>query len=603
MTRPGWPTLPARFEAAVRKAGDGIAMRVERQGRWVEIGYPELDRRTRNVARALVAMGLAPGDRVAILARSRPEWGIADLGILRAGLVTVPIYPTLPADQVGFLLRDSGARAIFVEDRAQLGKLEGIRPGLPDLARVIGLDDGEYPEGTLDLAGFEAGANGDPGTDSELERRRAALGAEDLASIVYTSGTTGEPKGVMLSHRNFSHNVAAADALVEMTPGDHHLSFLPLSHVLERTVGFYVPIFEGATISYSTQEDLRRHLVEVRPTFMTSVPRMYEKIRAGAMEKAAAAGGLTQRIFEWAVGVGKLRAAEIQGGPAPGLLDRLRLALADLLVFRKIRAATGGRLRYFVCGGAPLHAEIAEFFLGAGLRILEGYGLTETAPMLSANTPECLRLGTVGRPVSGVEIRIADDGEILARGPNVMVGYFGKPEATREVIDPEGWFHTGDIGEFTSEGCLRITDRKKNLLVLSNGKNVAPAPIEARALGCPWVAQAVALGDDRNYVTLLLVPNWVAFRGKAASLALGDDPEALASDPEVVRVFAAEIRERTRDLPHHEQPKRITLLARELSEAAGELTPTLKVKRKIVLERYREPIEAMYAGGGGEVGT
>lgn len=595
-----WRTLPRLFAEAVEKGRDRPAYHEKFDGRWQVTSFTRLRERVHGVARYLIDRGLEPGDRAALIAHNCTEWPVVDMGMHHAAVANVPIYPSSSAEQILYILADSGARVAFVENPKQLAKLREIRDRAPSLVEVVVLRPGDQAleEGERALADIEAEYSARLELDDGIEARVGALVPEDLASIVYTSGTTGHPKGVMLRHMNFAHNTEAANRLIHMDERDIHLSFLPLSHVLERTVGYYVPLFTNCQVYFAeSQEKLRENLLEVRPTFMTSVPRLYEKIRDGIVGRAHAAGGFKRSLFEWSIEVGRLRACEIQGGVAPGMAGKVCLWIADRLVFEKIRAAFGGRLRFFLSGGAPLARDLGEFFLGAGVRILEGYGLTETSPMIAANRPDLIRLGTVGKPVWGVQVKIAADGEILARGPNVMQGYFGNDEATGEAIDADGWFHTGDVGEITPEGCVRITDRKKNLLVLSNGKNVAPAPIEGKLLNSPFITQSVVLGDNRNFVAALVVPDHQALKRHAAE-ALGvqtEDVEELCQAPAVNAFVLQEVHRLAVGFNPYEVPKKICLLPRELTEAAGELTPTLKVKRKVIMERYGPLIEALYA--------
>lgn len=595
-----WKTLPRYFGEILAGNPERVAFLEKESGEWVPTTVADLDRRLRSVSRHLVSLGVESGDRVSLINHNNVAWPVIDLGMQHAGAANVPIYPSSSPDQILYILKDSGARVVFVEDAGQLEKIREIRGQAPELLEVVVIrpGDAELGEGERSLADLESSFGPDEAQDAEIARRIEAQQPSDLASIVYTSGTTGNPKGVMLLHSNFSHNVEALRHLIRVDESDVLLSFLPLSHVFERTAGYYFALFQGATVYFAeSQEKIRANLTEVHPTFMTSVPRLYEKIRDGIVAKAKAAGGFQENIFQWAVEVGELRAAATQGGPPLSFMGKILTWIADKLVFGKIAAAFGGRLRFFVSGGAPLAPDLGNFFLGAGIRILEGYGLTETSPLIAANSEEILRLGTVGKPCWGVEVKIAEDGEICVRGANVMQGYFRNEEATQEAIDGEGWFHTGDIGEFTDEGCLRITDRKKNLLVLSNGKNVAPALVEGKLINSPFVSQSVVLGDNRKFVAALVVPDYQALAKHAeGSLGVAScSQEELCARPEVVEFMLSEVQRAAADCNPYEVPKKIHLLGQELSEAAGELTPTLKVKRKVVLERYGESIEALYA--------
>ena len=473
----------------------------------MDVSYRELGERVHSLSIALREQGLDDGARVAILSENRPEWAITDFACLTARCVDVPLYPTLPARQVEYILRDSGTSAIFVSSAAQLEKILAIRDRLPALRSIIAFDaDARGP----DVLRFEElVALGQGAIPRHPEWRRHALdaGPDDLATLIYTSGTTGDPKGVMLTHGNIASNVQTCLGLFTFNERDECLSFLPLSHIFERMFGHYSMFQAGVLINYAGSIDtVASDMQERRPTLMASVPRLYEKIFARVLDSVRASMAPRRRIFAWARRVGEAWVDRtLAGAPVPPVLAAQR-RLADRLVFAKLRARTGGRIRFFVSGGAPLSPEIAKFFFAAGMPILEGYGLTETSPVMAVNTFEHTKLGTVGLPIPGVEIRIAADGEIITRGPNVMRGYYGKPEATAEALDPDGWFHTGDIGVLDAEGYLRITDRKKDLIVTAGGKNIAPQPIENLAKSSKFVSNAVMLGDRRPFPIMLVVP-------------------------------------------------------------------------------------------------
>ncbi|HEV8358356.1 MAG TPA: long-chain fatty acid--CoA ligase [Gemmatimonadales bacterium] len=597
------PATPARtlnelfFGAIERYRDRPAALRNKRDGRWSPMSYRELLERVQDMCAALRDLGIAPGDRVAIVSENRPEWAITDFACLAARCADVPVYPTLPGKQVDYLLRDSGAVAVCVSTRAQLDKIGEIRGGLPALRHVIAFDRGLERPGVL---GFDALlARGRAARERWPAWRDEALRVtpDDLATIIYTSGTTGEPKGVMLTHGNIASNVAACLPLLPMTDRDECLSLLPLSHIFERMAGHYTMFQAGVIINYAESvEAVSANLVEIRPTICCAVPRVYEKVYARALETASTASPLKKRIFFWAKRVGGEWAERQLNGRVIPLDLKLARAAADALVFRKLRARIGGRLRYFISGGAPLSPEIARFFYSAGLVILEGYGLTETSPVISVNTPAHLKLGTVGRPLPGVQVRIAEDGEILTRGPHVMRGYYNKPDATREALTPDGWFHTGDIGELDAEGYLRITDRKKDLIVTAGGKKVAPQPIEGLLKLNKFISNAVLLGDRRKFPIALLVPNFDRLETWAREVALRwDSREELARLPEVEAHLAGEARKNLRDLAQFEVPKRFLVLPRDFSIENGELTPKLSVRRRVVEQHYADRIEAAYA--------
>ena len=560
----------------------------------------ELFERIRDVSLGLTSLGMAVGDRVAIIAESRPEWLIADLGVLAAGAVTVPIYPTLSAAQARYILQDSGARIAIVSTKAQLDKVQEVRHELPALEAVVAMDSAAAGMTPSLLALSEVEQRGHArmtagwGSGREFREAARAVGPDALATIIYTSGTTGEPKGVMLTHHNLVSNLRAAAEVLDVSHEDVALSFLPLSHAFERIVA-YVYLFCGVTMVFAESFDtIGRDIGTVRPTIVTGVPRVYEKMQARIMEKGQAAPPVKAALFRWAIGAGRARASAVLRGRTPGPLVALQAAIADRLVFSKIRAGVGGRLRYLVSGSAPLSTDVAEFFHGVGLPIVEGYGLTETAPVLTVNPPHAPRVGTVGRAIPGIELRIADDGEILARGPNVMTGYYNKPDATSAALE-DGWFHTGDIGAIDADGYLAITDRKKDLLVTSGGKKIAPQPIEAILKRSPLVSEAVVLGDRRKYAAALIVPAFAALERRLADLGRPPGERAeLVTRPDVVALYQEIVDALNRELSQFERIKRIALLPAEFSMEAGELTPTLKVKRKVVEEKWRDVIEGLY---------
>ena len=558
----------------------------------------ELFDEVRDLSLGLESIGVRAGDRVAILSDSRPEWTVVDLAVLTAGAVTVPVYATLPANQVGYILAHSGARVVVAADDGQAAKVREERQRLPALDTVVVMDAGtDGPDDEFALpALIERGHRRlmtENGLGRTFKERAQAIEPDALATIIYTSGTTGRPKGVMLSHRNFIANIVDVDRVIEITDEDTALSFLPLSHAFERIV-VYLYLYKGATVAFAEAiETLGRDVQRVRPTVMTGVPRVYEKLRARIIEAVAAAPRVRQALFAWAVGVGHAAATARLAGAAPGALTRLQLPVADRLVLSKIRARTGGRLRFVVSGSAPLGREVAEFLYAVGLPVIEGYGLTETSPALTTTPLERARPGSVGVPLASVQLRIAGDGEVLARGPNVMVGYYDDPEATAAAIR-DGWFHTGDIGRIDADGYLTITDRKKELIVTAGGKNVAPQPIEALLKRDPVVAEAVLIGDRRRFIAVLLVPDFptLAQRVPAAAGAGRDD---LVKRADVRAVFQPIVERANSELASFEQVKTFAILPAEFSVAGGELTPTLKVRRRIVEARWNEVIEALYA--------
>jgi long-chain acyl-CoA synthetase len=581
---------------AVAKYHKPNALQVKRNGAYEPISHDVLLERIRHAALGLESLGVKARDRIAILSENCPEWAISDYACLTLGVTNVPVYPNLPADQVCYILRDSGATAIFVSDAAQAAKVASIRGECVTLRHVITFADSR-DGADMTLASLEdAGATADT-SDARARYERGALAVEpdDVATIIYTSGTTGEPKGVMLTHDNIYSNVMVGAAAIPYAGDDVCLSFLPLSHSFERTAGHYTMLATGTSIAYAESVDtVPQNLGEIRPTLVLSVPRLYEKMYARVFESATSGGAIKRRIFFWARGVGERWANEKLAGREPGGVLAAQYALAQRLVFSKLKARTGGRLRYFVSGGAPLAPEINKFFYAAGLVILEGYGLTETSPVLTVNTPENFRIGTVGKPVAGTEIAIAPDGEILARGPQIMKGYFNKPEATAEAIDREGWFHTGDIGELR-DGFLAITDRKKDIIVTAGGKNIAPQPIENLVKTSQFVSQAVMIGDKRSFPVMLVVPNWDTLEkwARSENISFATHTE-LMSLPLVQQKVEREVEKKLTGLARFEMPKKIGLLEHEFTVESGELTPTLKVKRRVVDQRYKAQVDALY---------
>ena len=567
---------PARKELLRIRAGRG----------WRSLTVKDFEKSTRECAARLADAGVGRGDRVALFAENRPEWHVIDFACHLLGAVLVPLYATLLAPQVRYIVEDSGSMLLLVSgtERAKTA-LEAVA-GLEDV-RLIGLDRGL--------------AEGVPALEELPVRRRKGVDeappvtGDDLASIIYTSGTTGEPKGVMLSHRNFTSQVNAVKGLFPITERDITMSFLPLSHVFERTVD-YVFFYYGCQINYvESIERVPTQLTEIRPTIMVSVPRLYERSYIKILAKIHDEGGAKKRLFNWALRVGRRVREAAWRHETASAFQRGQYAVARSRVFSKVVERLGGRLRFSISGGAPLAREVAEFFDIVGVPILQGYGLTESSPVIAANRVEANRLGSVGQVLPGVEVRIAPDGEILCRGDNVMRGYFNQPEATAEAVDAEGWLHTGDVGYLDNEGFLFITDRKKDIIVTSGGKNVAPQPIEGRLGATPYIGQAVLIGDRYPYLTALIVPNFENLKTYLESHGLtGLDPESMAARPETHAVIEETVKTINTDLAAHEKIRRFTVLGREFSQEEGELTPTLKVRRRVVSERYKEAIGGMY---------
>jgi long-chain acyl-CoA synthetase len=572
-------------------------LRYKAAGAWRDISTEEFVATVRSLALGLQSIGVGKGDRVAILSENRPEWTAFDHAILNLGAVTVPIYSTLLAEQVRYILDNSQSKALVLSTAAQLDKVLPLLGTLRDLGSLVVLD----PPATglparavawTDLRGAgEAVLRADK---HRFEAARARVGPDDLASILYTSGTTGDPKGVMLTHGNFASNVDATLRLIPFSDGDVTLSFLPLTHVFERMVEFAY-LSAGATVAYAESIDaVPQNLLEIRPTVMASVPRMFEKVHARILDTVSASPLPRRLIFGLALKVGRAKArAMLAGRPAP-LFVRLLHAVTDPLVFVKVRERLGGRLRFLISGGAPLSPEIAEFFCAAGIRILEGYGLTETSPVIAVNTLDRTRIGTVGPIIPGIDVRIAEDGEILVRGPNVMKGYFRNDEATRAAIK-DGWFATGDIGLIDSGGFLKITDRKKEILKTSGGKMVAPQPIENLLKTDRFISQAVLIGDRRKFISALIVPDhaWIESYAKLKQIPYTTTDD-LIRNPRIIDLFRRRIEAKMAGLPSYETIKKFCLVPQEMTQEAGELTPTLKLKRRVIERKFADLIESMY---------
>ncbi len=592
MAAPG--TLTGLFFDTIDRLGPQrrAALRYKAGGTWHDITHLDLQDRVLGCAAALKKLGVQRGDRVAILSENRPEWAITDYACLAIGVTDVPIYPTLPPNQIRYVLADSGAVAIAVSTHAQLAKILEIRASLPTLKHIIVFDrDAAGPGVTAFADHLEAGAGADA---AALRAEALTAKPDDVATIIYTSGTTGDPKGVMLTHHNIASNCADAMPPFGLSNDDSTLSFLPLSHIFERMAGHYAVFAAGCIINYAESIDtLVVNLGEVRPTLVMSVPRVYEKIYARALENALASP-VRKRIFFWAKDVGERCATMILDGTPPTGMLALKYAIAKKLVFSKLQARVGGRLKFFISGGAPLPADIARFFYAAGLPIYEGYGLTETSPVITVNNPSKRRLGTVGPIIPHVELKFAEDGEICVRGPGIMKGYYNKPEATREVMDADGFFHTGDIGELDN-GFLKITDRKKDLIVTAGGKKIAPQPIEGLLKKNKFVSNAVMLGDKRKFAIMLVVPQYEHLEpwAKQKNLVWKDHRELIGL-PDVHRKMEEEVLGELGALAKYERPKKILLLEHDFTIESGDLTPTLKVKRRVVEKKYQRQIDAIY---------
>ncbi|NUM25769.1 MAG: long-chain fatty acid--CoA ligase [Candidatus Buchananbacteria bacterium] len=573
-------TIPQRFRETATRFSRRPALKFKYHGAYISIPFGELLHRVETLAKALLELGITKNEKVAILSENRTEWVRADLASLMIGAVTVPIHTTMSANIIKHILSDSQTEVIFVSNQQQFNKLQLVINDLPKLSTVIffTLDDRPKDFSKKLLSLDEVMSLGEQST----QKLNIAIHPDDVASIIYTSGTTALPKGVMLSHENLMSNAVAATTAV---PIDHHdvlLSFLPLSHVLERTAGYYAPLVcHGSCIAYAESiKTLTTNFKEVKPTIIVSVPRVFEKIHSGLWDKVKHSGGLTYNMFIWAL------------KQEPGTV---KYRIADLLVFRKIRARFGGRLRLVISGGATLNHKLARFFARLGIKILEGYGLTETSPVITVNRPDNVKFGTVGTQLPGVEVMIAPDKEILVRGAGLMKGYYNNEALTREVIDENGWFHTGDLGFMSSEGFLVIIGRKKEMISMSNGKIAWPEQIELMLDADRFIAQSFVYGNGRSYLTALIVPDWQEVNRNLEAIGLASkEPDSLVKEEKLIKIFADRLENINEQFADWEKIRKFQLLPAEFSQDKDELTPTLKLRRQVIVSKYHNLIERMY---------
>lgn len=590
-------TLVDVFEIVGERFRRPDTLNYKNGGRWLSISSTEMLDRIRNIAAGLHAIGIRHGDRVAILSESRPEWTLTDAGCIFAGAIDVPIYPTLTPPQVSYIIQDSGARVLVVADSEKLNKLRDALRECPVLERVVIFDDaGLGRDEAMTLAELEdRGRKFREQNPHYIDEVASKIASEDLATFIYTSGTTGEPKGVMLTHGNLVSNLIDSSRQLSFARDDIALSVLPLSHVFERQA-MYMYLYRGMAVYFAESLDtIGPNLREVHPTILVGVPRIYEKIYARIKERAIAEGKLPFLMLSWAVNIARECGRRMVYHRRIPLWLKLRHKVASALVFSRWKKAFGGRIRLLVSGGAALPEDLGMIYLGAGLPIIQGYGLTETSPVIAACSLDENRIGSVGRPIPNVEVRIADDGEIETRGPNVMRGYYNKPEATAAVFTEDGWFRTGDIGMIDKDGFLHITDRKKELFKTSGGKYIAPQPIEQMIKGSRFVNQVVLIGDGRRFPAALIVPNWEAIASYTELKGIADHERAgLCRNPRIIDLFERQVAAHTPDLAQYERVKKIALLENEFTIEGGELTPTLKVKRRVIDEKYRSIIDELY---------
>lgn len=566
----------------------------KKEGQYVPISTDEFESSVRNFSLGLKDLGHTAGERIIILAENSPKWFMADFANVCLGGVTVPIHTVLSPEQIKYVINNSDAKIVVCSSKELWEKIEAVRQDLPNVTHYITLE-AEALEGVLTLEQVqERGKKLDQEDPNLFEKMAMAVKPDDLAAIIYTSGTTGTPKGVMLTHGNFVSNVKGGSAIINVTEKDTGLSFLPVSHTLER-IAVLAYFYNGCTIAFAeSMETLRENLLEIRPQLMASAPRIFERIYSGVMDKVLSSSPIKRKIFFWALDVGKKYSSKkLQSQPVSSVLESKR-KLAHKLAFSKIIALTGGNIRIFLSGGAPLSKDIAEFFHAVGLVILEGYGLTETSPIITLNSFDNMKFGSVGKPIPEVEVKIAEDGEILTRGPHVMKGYYKMEEETQEVFDGE-WFCTGDIGYLDEDGFLVITDRKKDIIVTSGGKNVAPQQIENLLKTNPYISNAMVIGDRRRFISALIVPNIEKLEEYSKDKNISfDSVTDLIGNERIVEFMLGEVQKSTPNLASYETVKKIALLDRDFEISEGEITPTLKVKRNIVEKKYQDLIDSLY---------
>ncbi len=593
-------SMGAIFQNRARQYGDKtLVIFKNKAGAWEEISWKKLNEMVRALGMFLINRGIQPGDKVALFSPNRYEWWVADLAIISVGAVNVPIYATNSVEESRYIIDNSDAKKCFAGTKEHMDKIVKAREKLPNLDDIIIFDDLDNPPaGVITLK--EALDEGRAAADKdEFDKRLAPINIEDVATIIYTSGTTGNPKGVMLTHKNFVSNVNQAHAIdPDFLSGDHtFLSFLPLAHSLERTCGYYIPIFLGHKVAFAeSAEKLLANFGEIRPTFLVSVPRIYEKIHSGIIAKVATAPPVKKALFGWAMGVAKENLPYVCNNRERSGLFAFKYNLADKIIFSKLRAALGmDNLVAAISGGGPLSVSDAEFFLGMGITVLEGFGLTETTPITNANRPKWIKPGTVGPAVKDTSIRIGDGGEVLIKGPQVMKGYYKNEAATKEAFTEDGYFRTGDIGEIDRDGYLKITGRIKDIIVTSGGKNISPQNIENALLTSAFIEQAAVIGDNRKYLSALIVPAFATLESWAKEKNIPfSNRQDLIRNPEINKLFEQEIEAQLKDYGRVEQIRKFVLLETEWSQDTGEMTPTMKLKRKVIREKYEKQIESLY---------
>ena len=591
-----YKTIPGMLRLVVEEKPNKKIINYKTDNKWKSINLKDSYSIIKNITSALRFHGFVEHSKIAILSSSSYKWSLCDYGILCNASTTVTIYPTLIASQIEYILQDSETSLVFVEDAEQLNKIVSIKDNCPLLKNIILLDDSSPdPSSSINFCDFiEIGSKyiEDINFDNIID----SIKPDDLMTLIYTSGTTGTPKGVMLSHMNLISNINAVKEIQTNLYNERFLSFLPLSHVLERMAGHFFPLSICSEIFYAeSMESVGDNMIEVSPTVVIAVPRFFEKIYAKIILGLKDSSKLKVKLFNWSLKVGKDYINIVNAKQSPGFYLSLKRLVADKLIYSKVRAKLGGKIKFFISGGAPLSSDIAEFFAGIGILILEGYGLTETSPVLTSNTPEDIRFGYVGKPLKNVEVRIASDGEILAKGPNIMLGYYNNKIATDEVIDSDGWFYTGDIGEIDNDGFVKITDRKKSIIVTSAGKNIAPAPLENAIKSSNYVDQVMVIGDKRNFISALIVPDYMNVNKYLNDIGKDDlSNEAIIDHPDVIELFNKELNFSMKHFAKFETIKKYKLCSRPFAIERGEMTPKMSVVRKKVLTNFNDLIDSIY---------
>jgi len=587
------------FEYTTTKNASKELFVYKKNNSWIGLTGKDIRISVEDISFGLRSLGISEKSNIAILSSNSPRWAMCDYGIICSSMATVTIYPTLIAPQIEFILKNSNSKLVFVENQEQLNKIKESFDSCDDLKNIVVMDDSCETE-TENIINFvtllDKGKAFSQNYELSFDDMLNSINEKDILTIIYTSGTTGIPKGVVLTHKNLLSNIESTLKVAEFNLNEIFLSFLPLSHVLERMGGHYTPFSIGATIYYAeNMETIAENMVESKPTIVVCVPRVFEKIHTKFITGVKSAPKIRQKLFYWALNVGKKHSSLKLQKQTPNLFLKFKHAIASKLIYSKVKARFGGNIKFFVSGGAPLSKELAEFFAAVDITILEGYGLTETSPVLTCNSPTALKFGCVGKPVENVEIKIADDGEILAKGPNIMTGYYKNEEATKEVFNQEGWFKTGDIGHIDEDGFLKITDRKKSLIVTSAGKNIAPAPIEVKLTSLPYIEQIHIIGDKRNFLTAIIVPNFDSVINYLKKIKNNiSDPNAIVEHPDVIELFNKEIEQSMTDFARFEKIKKFTLIPNLFSIEKGEMTPKMSIVRKVVEKNYSELINEMY---------